>query len=179
MQIPIFTVQSHPLCIETPDRPLKRLICLTYVILAAATSDGGSRAVPPAPPSWDKCEVIPGTIRDYSGTSSRQSGLSGVSIGFAMGWWEWQTSPKPSQLNFGDIFRSREVQILANQTKIIRIARFWAHFDLIVAISARTWCFGDFILQAPLPMSTFTSLNLPSTLLFDPITPLAYSASPS
>ena len=26
-KIPIFTVQNHPLYIETPDKPLKRLIC--------------------------------------------------------------------------------------------------------------------------------------------------------
>ena len=54
---------------------------------------------------------------------------------------------------------------------MIRIARFWARFDLIVAISARTRCFGDFILRTPLPMSTFISLLLPSTLLVGPITP--------
>ena len=40
--------------------------------------------------------------------------------------------------DFGDIFRSREGQILANQTKINRIARFSARFDHIIAISART-----------------------------------------
>ena len=27
LKIPIFTVQSHQLYIETPDKPLKRLIC--------------------------------------------------------------------------------------------------------------------------------------------------------
>ena len=27
IKIPIFTVQSHPLYIETPDKPLKRLMC--------------------------------------------------------------------------------------------------------------------------------------------------------
>ena len=39
--------------------------------------------------------------------------------------------------------------------------------------------FLDLILRPPLPMSIFLSLNLSSTLLFCPTTPLGYSASPS
>ena len=27
IKIPMFTVQSHPLYVETPDKPLKRLLC--------------------------------------------------------------------------------------------------------------------------------------------------------
>ena len=41
-------------------------------------------------------------------------------------------------LCFGDMFWPREVQILANQIKFIRIARVRAPFDNIIGISART-----------------------------------------
>ena len=51
-----------------------------------------------------------------------------------------------------------------------------AHLD---PAQANFYSFWDFILRPTLPMSTLVSLNLPSTLLIDPTTPLGYSASPS
>ena len=51
-----------------------------------------------------------------------------------------------------------------------------AHLD---PVQVHFYRFLDLILRPPLPMSTFPSLNLPSTLFFGPTTPLGYSASPS
>ena len=51
-----------------------------------------------------------------------------------------------------------------------------SHLD---PVQAHFYSFSDLILRTLVPMSTFISSNLPSTLLFGPITPLAYSASPS
>ena len=46
-------------------------------------------------------------------------------------------------------------------------------------VQVRLYSFSDLFLQSPHPMSTFRSLDLPSTLPFGPTTPLGYSASPS
>ena len=59
------------------------------------------------------------------------------------------------------------------------LAKFGPKRSHLDPAQAHFYSFGDLILRTTLPMSTLISLNLPSTLLFDPIIPLAYSASPS
>ena len=65
------------------------------------------------------------------------------------------------------------------EVRAVILTKFQPKRSHLDPVQARFYIFWNLSLRTLVPMSTFISLNLPSTLLFGPITPLGYSALPS